>query len=80
MPDSVKQIIYRILIFKLNIPVNVINDNTNLITTYPLGELGLIKVILDIEKEFNVLIRDDQASNWVVVKDIVKCVEEEIKK
>lgn len=69
-----KEKIYEIIRNHLLYPL-IIDDSYNLKIHLNLDRLDVIEIIMNIEKEFNIKISDDDESNLVTVGDLIKLVE-----
>lgn len=53
-------------------PETTINDNTQL----GIDSMDFIEVLMAVEEEFGITIKDEESEKLVTISDVVKCVEE----
>lgn len=63
---------------KPKIEIEKVQDEHSLINDLAFDELDLVELVMGIEEEFKIEIKDDDFDKWVTVKDILSCVEEEL--
>jgi len=72
MKDRVKSIISEIL----NIPVDVIDDNSDIIEKYGADSLDAADLVLEFEKVFEVTVPDEEAVELRTVSKIVNYIQD----
>lgn len=79
LTNSQKEKIKEIITEKLGYDVDDVLDNTNLKDELCMDSLDCIELMIDIEKEFNVIIPETLSGNVVVVSDIYECLNKILK-
>tara|TARA_B100000767_G_scaffold88992_1_gene85533 strand:+ start:448 stop:687 length:240 start_codon:yes stop_codon:yes gene_type:complete len=66
------KIIYQILAKNLRIPEDSINLETDTTNTPEWDSLAHLRVILELEKEFKIKVRNDQIGGLISIKKLIK--------
>jgi acyl carrier protein len=66
------KIIYQILAKNLRIPEDIINLETDTTNTPEWDSLAHLRVILELEKEFKIKVRNDQIGGLISIKKLIK--------
>ena len=66
------KIIYKILAKNLRIPEDIINLETDTTNTPEWDSLAHLRVILELEKEFKIKVRNDQIGGLISIKKLIK--------
>ena len=66
------KIIYKILAKNLRIPEDIINLETDTTNTPEWDSLAHLRIILEIEKEFKIKVRNDQIGGLISIKKLIK--------
>ena len=66
------KIIYKILAKNLRIPEDSINLETDTTNTPEWDSLAHLRVILELEKEFKIKVRNDQIGGLISIKKLIK--------
>ncbi len=63
---------------KLNVPIEDIDENSNLIEDLGADSLDAFDLVMVFEDEFGIKIEDDEIENLQTVQDIVELLEEKL--
>ena len=66
------KIIYKILAKNLRIPEDIINLETDTTNTPEWDSLAHLRIILELEKEFKIKVRNDQIGGLISIKKLIK--------
>ena len=66
------KIIYKILAKNLRIPEDSINLETDTTNTPEWDSLAHLRIILELEKEFKIKVRNDQIGGLISIKKLIK--------
>ena len=72
-----KEKVYDILADKLRVDRSMIKDDSNLRDDLGGDSLDVIEIVMEIEKEFNMIIEDSLYGKVLTVGDVVKLVEKD---
>lgn len=75
MKDRIKAIIED----KLAIDFSYMDENGNLYDDLGFDPLDLVEILIEVEREYNISIRDEDSDQWQTIDDIVKTCEEYLK-
>ena len=65
--DKVKEIIKSIVADKITLDLEEIKDGSRLINDFGIDELDLMEIAMDVEKEFNISLPDEEL--WKIMDD-----------
>ena len=72
MEDKIRAIIAE----ELNIAIEKVIPGASLERNLHIDSLDIIDIVVALEEEFDIDIRDKDVEKWVTVADVVKCVKE----
>ena len=73
--SEVKQKVISILSDKLGIEETEIHSESNLVNDLGMDSLDHVEITMELEKEYNIAIMDEDAEAWKVINDVVQKVE-----
>ncbi len=75
---AVAEKVHSIIVEKLGIDEDQVQPNANFINDLGADSLDTVELIMELEKEFEISIPDDQAEQIQTVQDAVKYVEDQM--
>ncbi|UOF94202.1 MAG: acyl carrier protein [Bacteroides sp.] len=78
--NNLKSRILSIISNKLNLSIHSIKDDSNFINDLGADSLDIIEIIIDVEKELNIELKDSETEKIQKVSDLLKYVDNHISK
>lgn len=72
--NTIEVRVYAILVDKLGVDIDEVCEDCNLQDDLGMDSLDCVEIIMEIEKEFNLIISDEEADSIMYVKDIINCL------
>lgn len=77
--SEVKQKVVEIIVNKLSVEESKVTENAHFINDLGADSLDTVELIMELEKEFNISIPDDQAEKIATVGDAIAYIENNAK-
>lgn len=77
--QQVRSKLIGIIVDKLNVSLDEIQDNTKIATDLGADSLDMIELIMEMESQFDITIPDDEAEELETFKNCVDYIEQKIK-